>query len=80
MKADVQTPLENHIEAYLAHKRALGKQLQKAESMLHVLDRYLLEHRVAGVSAGGGRGQGHRSEERWSHQITFRATQILVSS
>jgi integrase len=47
MKTDAQTPLANHIEAYLAHKRALGKQLQKAGSMLHLLDRYLLEEGVA---------------------------------
>jgi len=43
MKTDAQTPLARHIEAFLAHKRALGKQLDKAGLMLHLLDRYLLE-------------------------------------
>lgn len=46
MKTDVRTPLATHIEAFLAHKRALGKQLDKAGSMLHLLDQYLLEQGI----------------------------------
>jgi len=35
-------PLAASIESYIAHKRALGKQLAKVDPMLHLLDGYLL--------------------------------------
>jgi site-specific recombinase XerC len=49
MRTELQSPMATGIKAYLAHKRALGKQLEKAESVFRLLDRHLLEHRVREV-------------------------------
>jgi len=38
--------LTTYIEAFLAHKRALGKPLEKPGSMLHLLDQYLLQQGI----------------------------------
>jgi len=46
MTIQPQSPLAKSIEEFLAHKRALGKQLQKAGEMLHLLDSYLLKQGV----------------------------------
>ena len=46
MKTVAQGPLASSIESYLAHKRALGKQLEKTGPMLHLLDGYLVERGV----------------------------------
>lgn len=47
MKSAAKGPLAASIELYLAHKRALGKQLAKVGPMLHLLDGYLLAQGVA---------------------------------
>jgi len=46
VKTVAQGPLASSIESYLAHKRALGKQLEKTGPMLHLLDGYLVERGV----------------------------------
>lgn len=43
-------PLAHSIDLYVAHKRALGKQLVKAAAMLRVLDAYLFAQGVAELS------------------------------
>jgi integrase len=43
---ELRSPLASEIKAFLAHKRALGKRLEKGELMLRQLDRYLIEQRV----------------------------------
>lgn len=50
MKKHPKGPLTDRIELYLAHKRSLGKQLDKVGPMLHLLDSYLLEQGVAELS------------------------------
>ncbi len=47
MIADLRSPLATHIQAFIAHKRALGKGLHKQELVFRRLDRYLVEHGVA---------------------------------
>lgn len=47
---DAKGPLAYSIDLYLAHKRALGKQLIKAAAMLRVLDACLLAQGVVEVS------------------------------
>ena len=47
MKSPLRGPLAAGIELYLAHKRSLGKQLTKPESMFYLLDRYLLGQGVS---------------------------------
>jgi site-specific recombinase XerC len=49
MKNATRGPLAESIDRYLAHKRSLGKQLAKTEPMLHLLDGYLLERKIAEV-------------------------------
>lgn len=46
---ELQGPLASEIKAFLAHKRALGKRLEKGELMLGWLDRYLTEQRVSAL-------------------------------
>jgi site-specific recombinase XerD len=46
MRADLRGPLTSHIQTFIAHKRALGKRLEKREATLYLLDRYLIEHDV----------------------------------
>jgi integrase len=46
MKIDLQSPLADGIRAFLGHKRALGKRLEKAELIFRQLDQYLVEHAV----------------------------------
>jgi site-specific recombinase XerD len=46
MRADLQGPLTSHIQTFIAHKRALGKRLEKREATLYLLNRYLIEHDV----------------------------------
>jgi site-specific recombinase XerD len=41
MKNNFTGPLDSHINRYIAHKRSLGKQLVKVESILHLLDGFL---------------------------------------
>ena len=41
MKGDLHGPLADSVKAFLSHKRALGKQLQKPELVLRRLDEYL---------------------------------------
>lgn len=43
-------PLANTISLYLAHKRALGKRLEKTGPMLRLLDGYLVEQGVREIS------------------------------
>jgi site-specific recombinase XerD len=50
MRTDYEGPLASSISSYLAHKRALGKQLEKTGPMLHLLDDYLIEHGVGEFS------------------------------
>ena len=49
MKNATRGPLAESIGRYLAHKRSLGKQLSKAEQILHQLDGYLLARGIAEV-------------------------------
>jgi integrase/recombinase XerD len=49
MRTELQSPLATEIKAYLAHKRALGKQLEKAELVFRLLDLYLFNHQVTAV-------------------------------
>lgn len=42
MKSIAKGPLAEAIALYLAHKRSLGKQLEKVEPILHLLDGYLV--------------------------------------
>ncbi len=42
----LQSPLASHIGAFLAHKRALGKRLEKGELILHRLDHHLVAQGV----------------------------------
>ena len=44
---NVQGPLAHSIDLYLAHKRALGKQLVSVEAILRLLDGYLLAQGAA---------------------------------
>lgn len=46
MRADLQGPLTSHIQTFIAHKRALGKRLEKREATLYLLNRCLIEHDV----------------------------------
>jgi site-specific recombinase XerD len=46
MNIRYEGPLANSITLYLAHKRALGKRMEKTESELRLLDKYLVEQRV----------------------------------
>ena len=39
-------PLANSISLYLSHKHALGKRMEKPESVLRLLDKYLVEQKV----------------------------------
>ena len=39
-------PLANSISLYLSHKRALGKRMEKPESVLRLLDKYFVEQKV----------------------------------
>lgn len=50
MRTEFQSPLATEIKAFLAHKRALGKLLEKAELTFRLLDQYLINHRVRGIS------------------------------
>lgn len=43
-------PLANSLSLYLAHKRALGKRLEKTGPMLRLLDNYLVEQGVLEIS------------------------------
>ena len=47
MRSVAKGPLTESIECYLAHKRALGKQLIKTGGMLHLLDDFLLTRDIA---------------------------------
>lgn len=38
--------LQRHIDSFVAYKRALGRKFDTEERALHLLDRYLVEHRV----------------------------------
>ena len=49
MRTELQSPLATEIKAFLVHKRALGKQLEKAELVYRLLDQHLLKHRVREV-------------------------------
>lgn len=46
MNVPNEGPLANSLISYLAHKRALGKRLEKPESELHLLDHYLAEQGI----------------------------------
>ena len=46
MSTDFQCPLANGIRAFLHHKRALGKRLEKPELIFRMLDRFLTAHGV----------------------------------
>jgi integrase/recombinase XerD len=46
MKSDLHGPLADGVKAFLSHKRALGKQLQKPELVLRQLDQYLAQQSV----------------------------------
>jgi hypothetical protein len=50
MSTPLAGPLANGLSIYLAHKRALGKRLEKTEPTLHWLDHYLVEQGVTGLS------------------------------
>lgn len=43
--------IANSAQAYLEHKRALARKFDNEERVLQLLDRFLLEHRVADVTA-----------------------------
>ena len=47
MKSATKGPLADSIELYLSHKHALGKELATVGPMLFLLDRFLVEQRVA---------------------------------
>jgi site-specific recombinase XerD len=47
MKNETRGPLADSIDLYLAHKRALGKQLVKVGQTLFLLDRFLLTQEVS---------------------------------
>ena len=44
MNTDFQSPLANGIRAFLHHKRALGKRMEKPELVFRMLDRFLVAH------------------------------------
>jgi integrase len=46
---DLKSPLANGITAFLRHKRALGKRLEKPELIFRMLDRFLVGHAVADI-------------------------------
>ena len=46
MKTALRSPLVGYIQAFIAHKRALGKRLEKREAALYLLNRYVIEHGV----------------------------------
>jgi integrase len=50
MKIDFKSPLADGIRAFLCHKRALGKHLEKPELVFRMLDRYLVARRVMDAS------------------------------
>ncbi len=43
--------LADDMQAYLQHKRALQRKFQTEESVLRLLDRYLVEHQISALSA-----------------------------
>jgi integrase len=49
MKSRTKGPLAEDIERYLAHKHALGKQLDKVGPMLYLLDGYLITNGVVEI-------------------------------
>ena len=53
MKSSMKGPLAESIELYLAHKRALGKQLAKVGPMLRWLDGYPKTFLLRGQVARG---------------------------
>jgi site-specific recombinase XerD len=46
MNIHYEGPLANSISLFLSHKRALGKRMEKTESVLRLLDKYLVEQKV----------------------------------
>lgn len=50
MRTHNEGPLANSISLYIAHKRALGKRLEKTEPTLRLLDNYLVEQGIRDLS------------------------------
>lgn len=48
---DFQSPLAGDIKRFLTYKRALARQFRTEESVLRLLDRYLVEQRVTHIAA-----------------------------
>jgi site-specific recombinase XerD len=75
VKSTIKGPLADSIDRYLAHKRSLGKQLDSAGLMLHVLDNYLNTqeiveaHQITSAHLAGFVASRHRNSARSYNEL-----------
>ncbi|MGA7930007.1 MAG: tyrosine-type recombinase/integrase [Candidatus Sulfotelmatobacter sp.] len=75
MKSTIKGPLADSIDSYLAHKHSLGKQLDSAGLMLHVLDNYLNTqeiveaHQITSAHLAGFVASRHRNSARSYNEL-----------